>query len=121
MDIKQCIPYCDENGKILMSVAEIFYAVINKIYFERRIARNVGWRGIFPCSGFESTWTCRVLESDCIFGIVYCHDFLKEEDLYQKNNFFHNFIEKDDKNNWGTFSLFIFPPQKSIILDDFSL
>lgn len=121
MDIKQCVPYYDRDGKILMSVAEIFYAVINKIHFERRIARNVGWRGILPCLGFEFTWTCRVLESDCIFGIVYCHDFLKEENLYQKNNFSHNFIEKDDKNNWGLFSLFIFPPQKSIILDDFSL
>ena len=42
MDIKEIVPHVSEDGQFSMSAAEIFYAVINKIHFERRVARDIG-------------------------------------------------------------------------------
>ncbi len=122
MDIKEIVPHISKDDQLSMSAAEIFYAVVNKIYFERRIARDLGWRGILPCPAQEWAWTCRILESDCIFGIVHCRDFVSQEEVaYPDDRHSHNFFASDPKNVWGKFALFVFPPHGSPLLDEFSL
>lgn len=122
MDIKEIVPHVSEDGQFSMSAAEIFYAVINKIHFERRVARDIGWRGILPCPGQEWTWTCRIFESDCIFGIVHCKDFFSQEEVvYPDDRHRHDFFASEPKNVWGRFALFVFPPHGSSLGDEFSL
>lgn len=103
------------------TAVQILNAAINCIHFERRNARNVGFRGLrpFPMMSFDKDimfqgWTCRILHSPLIFAILY---------MGEKNNIkpFQSESQSEQIQKWSSFALLGFPPKNSDLLEDFSL
>lgn len=88
--------------------ASIFTSLIMAAHFERTRARALGWRGVRPCASSHPAWTCRVAGSDHVFGIHF--DGERREQIPGYGPFLR-----------GRFSLFIFPPAQSPLLDVFPL
>lgn len=89
--------------------ASIFTSLIMAAHFERTRARALGWRGVRPSASERPAWTCRVAGSDLIFGIRF--DGEKE---FEASGAAPHCLR-------GWFSLFIFPPSESPLLDSFPL
>ncbi len=90
--------------------ASIFTSLVMAAHFERTRARALGWRGIRPAASEHPAWTCRIAGSDHIFGIRF--------DGEKRTQF-----SADEKSEYlqGWFSLFVFPPSESPLLDRFPL
>ncbi len=89
--------------------ASIFTSLIMAAHFERTRARALGWRGVRPSASEHPAWTCRVAGSDLIFGIR----FDGEREFEATDGTPHCLR--------GWFSLFVFPPAESPLLDRFPL
>ena len=89
--------------------ASNYTSLIMAAHFERTRARALGWRGVRPSASERPAWTCRVAGSDLIFGIRF--DGEKE---FEASGAAPHCLR-------GWFSLFIFPPSESPLLDSFPL
>lgn len=88
--------------------ASIFTSLVMAAHFERTRARALGWRGVRPCASSHPAWTCRVAGSQHVFGLRFDGE------------------SKDDSPACGPclrgyFSLYVFPPAQSPLLDIFPL
>ncbi len=88
--------------------ASIFTSLVMAAHFERTRARALGWRGVRPCASSHPAWTCRVAGAESVFGIRFDGE------------------TRDDAPGHapclrGYFSLYVFPPSESPLLDAFPL
>lgn len=87
--------------------ATFMLSLLTAIHFERFRARSQGWRGIRPCMTEGWGWTCRVAGSASVLGLVF-----QEE---------HPVATASGEAIEGLFSLHVFPPASSPLLDSFPL
>lgn len=88
--------------------ASIFTSLVMAAHFERTRARSLGWRGVRPCASSHPAWTCRVAGAESVFGIRF--DGETRDDSPENGPCLRGF-----------FSLYIFPPSESPLLDSFPL
>ena len=88
--------------------ASIFTSLVMAAHFERTRARSLGWRGVRPCAASHPAWTCRVAGAESVFGIRF--DGETRDDSPENGPCLRGF-----------FSLYIFPPSESPLLDSFPL
>ncbi len=88
--------------------ASILTSLIMAAHFERTRARALGWRGVRPCASSHPAWTCRVAGAESVFGIRF--DGETRDDVPQQGSCLR-----------GCFSLYVFPPAESSLLDSFPL
>ena len=85
--------------------ASIFTSLVMAAHFERTRARALGWRGVRPAASEHPAWTCRIADSEYIFGIRFDGERRGLSD------------DEDDGCLHGWFSLFVFPPSESPLLE----
>ncbi|WP_295637324.1 GTP-binding protein [uncultured Mailhella sp.] len=88
--------------------ASILTSLIMAAHFERTRARALGWRGVRPCASSHPAWTCRVAGAESVFGLRF--DGEARDDSLRQGPCLR-----------GCFSLYIFPPSDSPLLDAFPL
>lgn len=110
-------PSAFNKDEAFPSAQKIMSAIINRIHFERRNARNVGFRGMrpFPLRSFQSGesihgFTCKILQSDLIYALIYTGESKPQ-----------NIENSESSTVWSQFSIFGFPMQDAEILENFSL
>lgn len=126
MQIQHSIPtgLASENTS---RCADIMSTALKIIHFERWRARKLGWRGFKEhMDGVGSTgsvdhghaWTCRVANSENIYAMVFQGECEVPEELRER-------AEGEGREEvpqfWGRFTLYLFPPQDSPLLDSFPL
>lgn len=132
MQIQQSIPtgLASEN---MSRCADIMSTALKIIHFERWRARKLGWRGFKEhMDGVGSTgsvdhghaWTCRVANSENIYAMVFQGECEVPEELVGRDGGAEG--EKREAGQtvpqfWGRFTLYLFPPQDSPLLDSFPL
>ncbi len=88
--------------------ASIFTSLVMAAHFERTRARALGWRGVRPCASSHPAWTCRVAGSENVFGLRF--DGETRDETPGRVPCLR-----------GYFSLYVFPPAQSPLLDVFPL
>lgn len=83
--------------------ATLLGAILTAIHLDRREARRIGWRGVRPSATASPAWTCRVVDSAAIHGLL----FLGEE--------------TDGAGIRGAFNLCLFPAPEDPLLEAFPL
>lgn len=96
--------------------AAVLRALFVRIYFERGVARRLGWRGILPNSAELPAWSCRVAGSPHTFGLSFDKEL--SSPLAQPTP---DMPGSPSTSIWGTFKLFIFPEPDAIVLETFPL
>ena len=88
--------------------ASIFTSLVMAAHFERTRARSLGWRGVRPCASSHPAWTCRVAGDESVFGLRFDGE---------------NRAASPEAGPClrGYFSLYVFPPAESPLLDSFPL
>lgn len=88
--------------------ASIFTSLVMAAHFERTRARALGWRGVRPCASSHPAWTYRVAGSENVFGLRF--DGETRDETPGRVPCLR-----------GYFSLYVFPPAQSPLLDVFPL
>ncbi len=83
--------------------AALLGSLLTGIHLDRREARRLGWRGIRPSATESPAWTCRIVGSASVHGLL----FLGEE--------------VDGRSLCGDFALCLFPKPEAPLLDSFPL
>ena len=89
--------------------ASIFNSLLMAAHSDRDRARALGWREVQLSSSEHPAWICRVAGSDLMFGIRF-----NGEQEYEATEHTPHCLR-------GNFSLFVFPPSESPLLDRFPL
>lgn len=81
----------------------ILNCLLTGIHLDRRRARGLGWRGVHPSNQLYAAWTCRVVDSPHVYGLVFQEEHTDNSFLY------------------GTFTTHVFPDVADTVLDMFPL
>jgi G3E family GTPase len=90
-------PHGDAECPVLLG------SLLTGIHLDRREARRLGWRGIRPSATGAPAWTCRIVGSASVYGML----FLGEEE--------------DGASLCGDFALCLFPKPDDPLLDAFPM
>ncbi len=95
---------------------KILQAAINQLHFERRKARNIGFRGLRVFHNLEMQgWTCKILNSELVFALVYLGE-LEDKTLIPLE-----LSEAGKASSWSHFALLGFPEKDSELLETYPL
>lgn len=92
---KQAPPQTPDTSTLLLSL-------VMAAHLDRNQARLLGWRGVKPAG--ETAFTCRVENSDCVYGLAFINETEPESGLLR-----------------GTFDIHVFPAAESKLLDNFPI
>ncbi|MDD4702671.1 MAG: GTP-binding protein, partial [Desulfovibrio sp.] len=81
----------------------VLSCLLTGIHLDRKRARALGWRGVRPSNQLYAAWTCRLVDSPHVYGLVFRNEYADESFLY------------------GTFAVHVFPRATDGVLDMFPL
>ena len=115
-------PESDPPGAVSVSSygskesAAVLGALFVRVYFERGVARRLGWRGILPNSAGLPAWSCRVAGSLHTFGLYFDKEVASPLEKPAPG-----MPPSPSSSIWGAFKLFIFPEPDATVLETFPL